>query len=863
MTPSVVIGKKQYVFAQELSVGAIAERTSRKRAEKIVGVVFLSCAALFLILSLVLGFISSPTFFLQATFWLEPNTTALLFFLSLFFGLLTVFHLSEMKTIKQTIPQRMIGDILPLITPLESDLEQVDISLLFDVQMQSATDAGFSLAKEYGHAQVEPLHFFVASLSDENAGAVLGRLEIVFSKIKDPLGRRLSSRQLGDEVMLSDQAEECLLQAFINAYTQGRHIVSVFELFYEAFMHDVFIQELFFDLGVSVEQFTNMVEWVRIHEKSREQYEQFRKAALRKPTGAMNRSMTSVATPTLDAFSEDLTAAAVQGQLEILVDGEAQIEQLFQIIEGGRQSAVLVGSEGVGKSAIIEGIAQLMVEERVPAILKDKRLVRLSLASLLSGVESAEAEDRLIQVLYEAARSGNIILALTDLEQVTDQAASVLVEFLSRGSTFAIATTTPQGYASGVERTMLGRVFQKVTVAEPEQSQAIRVLESKILGIEYTQNVSFTYMAVEKIVQLTDRFMHESYLPQKAIEVAKEVAAMVAKEKGKDGLVTQDDVGKLIAQKTGVPATRVEEAEKETLLHLEERIHARVVGQDEAVKAVASALRRARTQLRAENRPIATFLFLGPTGVGKTELAKTVAETYFGNETNMIRLDMSEYQQQDSVARLIGQPGSDKGGLLTEAVRLQPFSLVLLDELEKAHPDILNIFLQVFDDGRLTDSLGRTIDFTNAIIIATSNAGTQYIQDAIAKKVSLDQIKTTLLEEELKSVYRPELLNRFDGVIVFAPLQKKQILEITRRLIAKVAERLEVKGIHFRADDDMIQDLSNRGYDPAYGARPLRRLVQEEVDNAIAKALLEGEVKRRDTIILEKNGIRIEQATAL
>ncbi len=468
-----------------------------------------------------------------------------------------------------------------------------------------------------------------------------------------------------------------------------------------------------------------------------------------------------------------------------------------------------------------------------------------------------------MQVLFEAIRSGNILLAFVDLDQLSGELAPVFVDFMSRGGAFAIATTTLDGYTSTIERSVLGRVFQKVSVTEPEPREAIHVLESKVLGIEAKHNVTFTYMAIEKIVQLSDRFMHESYLPQKAIELAKETAVMVAKEKGADGLVTDEDVAKLIAEKTGIPATRVEEKEKDTLLHLEERMHGRVVGQEEAVVAVSSALRRARTQLGSQKRPIATFLFLGPTGVGKTELAKTVAETYFGSEENMIRLDMSEYQQEQSVMRLLGRPGENEGGLLTEAVRQRPFALVLLDEFEKAHPEILNLFLQVFDDGRLTDTAGRTIDFTNTIIIATSNAGTEYIQSAVQQKVSIEEIKSHLLEEELKGIYRPELLNRFDGVIIFHSLDQNQIVEITRRMISSVSERLEAKGIHLRAEEEVITSLAQKGYDPKIGARPLRRLVQEEVDNAIAKALLEEEVKRRDTIVLEKDGIKIERAPEL
>lgn len=382
--------------------------------------------------------------------------------------------------------------------------------------------------------------------------------------------------------------------------------------------------------------------------------------------------------------------------------------------------------------------------------------------------------------------------------------------------------------------------------------------------IEYEHKVIFSYESVEKAVMLSDRYMHGKYLPQKAIEICREVALQVARMGGKDALVTGEDVASIVSSKTGVPVTRVAEEEKEVLLNLEEKMKGRVIGQDQAVHAVASALKRARAELSAKDRPVATFLFLGSTGVGKTELAKTVAATYFGNEKNMVRVDMSEYQDASSIHRLIGVPGSSQGGLLTEAVRKQPFSLVLLDELEKAHPDILNVFLQVFDDGRLTDSAGRTVDFTNTIIISTSNAGTQYIQDSIAAKTDLEQIKRHLMQEELRGVYRPEFLNRFDGVIVFKPLTLENVEQIAGLMIAQVSARLEPKGIFFRATPEAVKELAQKGFDPQFGARPLRRVVQEEVDNAIAQALLEGKVQRRDTIVLDKGGsMVIEKAKQL
>ncbi|MEK9130844.1 MAG: AAA family ATPase, partial [Patescibacteria group bacterium] len=387
-------------------------------------------------------------------------------------------------------------------------------------------------------------------------------------------------------------------------------------------------------------------------------------------------------------------------------------------------------------------------------------------------------------------------------------------------------------------------------------------LEAKLGPIEYKHKVIFTYEAVSKIVSLTNRYMHDRYLPEKAIEVAQEVALAAARKKGPNARVIGEDVAAIITEKTKITVTELGGDETEKLLHMEERLHGRVIGQDEAVKAISAALRRARTGLRSQNRPIANFLFLGPTGVGKTELAKTVAEVYFGREESMLRFDMSEYQEQRSIERLIGEVG--QGGLLTEAVRQNPFSLLLLDELEKANPDILNLFLQVMDDGRLTDGAGRTIDFTNVILIATSNAGSQYLQQAIAAGTSMEEIKEQMLETELKSVYRPEFLNRFDGVIIFKPLTTDDVAQIAYLLIGKVAERLKVKGINFKASDAAVYELAQKGFDPKFGARPLRRVIQEEVDNAIAGVLLRGEVGRRDTLTLEVGGkITVEKAVLL
>src|SRR3989338_1291716 len=511
-----------------------------------------------------------------------------------------------------------------------------------------------------------------------------------------------------------------------------------------------------------------------------------------------------------------------------------------------------------------------MVEEEVPKIIQDRRFVSLSLPKLIAGATTSEAEQRLLTCLNDVGRSGNVVLAIPNVHEASAgrgagglDLAEVLAGELSKGYFLAIATTTPEEYRSRIEGTALGNAFVIVEIAETDHSTTIQILESKVGAIEYQTKTFFSYSALEKAVILTDRYIKDHYLPEKAIDIIKEAAQYTRSHRGEKALVRGEDVAEIISQKSHVPVTSVTAKEADKLLHLESIMHERIIGQDEAVKAVAAALRRARAELRTEKRPIANFLFLGPTGVGKTETAKTVAEVYFGNEENMIRLDMSEYQEKSAVYRIIGAPG-ESGGLLTEPVRKNPFSLVLLDELEKAHPDILNIFLQVLDDGRATDSAGRVIDFTNAIIIATSNAGSPYVQEELKKGTAIEEIKKGLLERELKQYFRPEFLNRFDAVIVYKPLTEEEIVQIARLIIAKIAKQLEAKGITFRATDEAIAELAHAGFDPQFGARPLRRVIQERVQDALANLLLTAKLSRRDVVVLEKGGqLRVEKAEKL
>jgi len=451
------------------------------------------------------------------------------------------------------------------------------------------------------------------------------------------------------------------------------------------------------------------------------------------------------------------------------------------------------------------------------------------------------------------------LIGITSGEEESLDLSEVLVNSLERGQFYCLASATIGNYTKYIEGKALGNAMTKVEIKEPKGNQAIQIIESKIGYLEAKHKVYFSYNALEAAVSLSDKYIHDKYLPEKAIEILQMVAVEVSKKKGEQTLATQDDVAEMISKISKIPVTKISEKESEKLLNLEDKIHERMINQAEAVKVVAASLRRARTELRENKRPIANFLFLGPTGVGKTELAKTVSEVYFGDEKYMIRVDMSEYQHQDSIKKMLGD-ASGAQGYLTEAVRKAPFSLVLLDEIEKAHPDILNLFLQVMDDGRLTDGQGRTIDFTNAIIIATSNAGALFIQEEIKKGTDIEIIREALINEHLNKVMRPELVNRFDGIMVFEPLKMEHVTEIAKLMLAKIGRMLEVKGISFRVNEEGIKKLAEAGYDPKFGARPLRRLLQERVEDKIANFVLSGELKRRDTVIIDENAdIQIEK----
>lgn len=850
-------------FADDISDVNSALRKARNYAQRVINSIVGAWLAGSLIVFVLSAVSSAGPLVLTLAFWLKPNFTSLAFWSAILAGLFLFYRVQDAKNRVRMVPKSKDSSVeiswLPSLAAVE---RKENIASVITEETRSGLEEATRLAVSGQVAEVTPVHLFVGLLSSKPVAVLFLRLGLSFDQMKDAIRRHFLNEPKGDGVF-GAEAHHMLALAFKDAVSSHRSMVGPVEVVNACFAEDQFLQELFFSLGIDQTSFTNAVAWVRINEQLSDRYHSFRKAAGSKPVGAMNRAYTSVQTPLLDKLSEDLTRSAVYGHLPLLIDREAEMSQILRAIEGGRQSVVLVGQPGVGKRTLIAGLAQKMVAEEVPKILQDKRLVRLSVPHIVSS--GRDPQELFLIAMSEVARSGNIILVIENIHELVTAGVdltSVLSSELDKGYTFVVATTTPQSYLEVIERSTLAQKLEKIKVEEPDRNQAIQVLESKVGMMENKNSVVFTYESLQALVDLSSRYLHDTYLPHKAIVLAEEVALQVSKRVEKWARVGKEDVGAIISEKTKVPVNQVTQAEGEKLLSLETRMHERMIGQEEAVKAISSALRRARAELRAQNRPIANFLFLGSTGVGKTELAKTTAEVYFGSEDAMIRFDMSEFQDKNAVFKLIGASG--EAGQLTEAVRQKPFSLVLLDELEKAHPDILNLFLQVMDDGRLTDGQGRTIDFTNVILIATSNAGTQFIQDEVKKGTAMEAIKEGLLETELRGIYRPEFLNRFDGVIIFKPLSQEDVVAIAFLMIGKVAQRLSAKGINLRASDEAVYELAKKGYDPKFGARPLRRVIQENVENAVADFLLRGQVGRRDTMVLEPGGvITVEKAAEL
>ncbi|MET7288090.1 ATP-dependent Clp protease ATP-binding subunit [Streptomyces sp. NPDC005573] len=621
---------------------------------------------------------------------------------------------------------------------------------------------------------------------------------------------------------------------------------------------------------------------------------------------------------TLEEFGRDLTEEAKQGKLDPVVGRADEIEQTVEILSRrSKNNPVLIGEPGVGKTAIVEGLAQRIVAGEVPQTLKDKQVIALDMSALVAGAQyRGQFEERLKKVIDDVkASQGNIILFIDELHTVVGAGATgegsmdagqILKPALARGELHVVGATTIDEYRRYVEKdAALERRFQPVLVPEPSVAETVLILQGLQDAYEAHHGVRFDLAALEACAGLSDRYITDRFLPDKAIDlmdqagarvrlrsaerstevvsredriaklrreldqavsgedfekatnlkkdIAEAQAELAGIEERREGvvMVTAKDIADVVSRRTGIPVAQLTESERERLMKLEEEMHARIVGQDEAVTAVSQAVRRNRAGMGDPNRPVGSFLFLGPTGVGKTELAKTLAELLFGDEDRLIRFDMSEFQEKHSVARFVGAPpgyvGYEEAGQLTEKVRRQPYSVVLFDEVEKAHPDIFSTLLQILDDGRLTDGQGRTVDFRHCVIIMTSNIGAHLILD---HKGDVKEIKDDLMEE-LRARFLPEFLNRIDDIIIFHGLTEENLGSIVDHLLAQSRRRVEAQGMKLEVTEAAKKLLIAHGHQPEFGARPLRRTIQTELDNRIAELLLSGQAEAGDTIVAD------------
>lgn len=652
-----------------------------------------------------------------------------------------------------------------------------------------------------------------------------------------------------------------------------------------------------------------------------------------------NSKDTSIKTPTLDKFGRDLTKLAQEDKIDPVIGRGEEIERVIQVLSRRtKNNPCLIGEPGVGKTAIAEGLAQKISEGQVPEILKDKRVVTLDLPSMVAGAKyRGEFEDRLKKVMEELRQAGNVILFIDEMHTIIGagaaegaiDASNILKPSLARGELQAIGATTIDEYRKHIEKDpALERRFQPITVKEPSIDDTIKILEGLRDRYEAHHRVKITDEALKAATDLSERYITDRFLPDKAIDLIDEAASRVRlqsvtappdlndlkskleelNQEKEEAISTQnyekaasirdrekrikeelerrqeewkhqkhskstevgyEEIAHVVSTWTGIPVKKLTIEESERLLNLEDILHKRVVGQEQAVDAVSRAVRRARVGLKDPKKPIGTFIFVGPTGVGKTYLTKALAEALFGDENSVIRLDMSEYMEKHSVSKLVGSPpgyvGYDEGGQLTEKVRRNPYSVILFDEIEKAHPDVFNILLQLLDDGRLTDSKGRVVDFKNTVVIMTSNVGASTIKKqktlgfaapTDADKAEYEKMKDNITEE-LRRTFRPEFLNRIDEVIVFHSLNEAHIKEIVNIMTRDLEKRLENLNINITVTDKAKEYIGKAGFDPEFGARPLERAIRKHIEDQLSEEMLKGNVNKNDNIIIDYNGEKL------
>ena len=793
------------------------------------------------------------------------------------------------------------------------------------------------------HQAVGTEHILLGLAREEQgiAGNVLreagATYDVLLKELEMIHGRTAMPRTAGEIVIpYSPRSKKIIMNASNDAKRLGVSRVGTEHLLLGMLKEEVLATAMLHNIGVDLQDLRKAIYKViglEGHgEHGQEGRRQRRRAQGGNGSNQRNEGATSDSTtPTLDSLARDLTELARSGKLDPVVGRKNEVRRMIQIISRRtKNNPVLVGEPGVGKTAVVEGFAQRLVDGTVPDNIKDKRLMMLDTGSLVAGTKyRGEFEERMKKIIEEMTQDGQVILFIDEIHTLIGagsaegaiDAANILKPALARGEIQVIGATTLDEYQKHIEKdAALERRFSRVQIDEPNEEESILIINGLKEKYEQHHQVEIAEEAVNAAVKMSMRYMTDRRLPDKAIDLMDEASAKVRidatqeateltrlrsdltdlntrkeaailernfekaqqireqekkLEKDMDGLiqeaaqdqaspevlkVTKEDIAEVISLATGIPVQQMDLAESQRLINLEAELHERVIGQDEAVSAVSRAIRRAYSGLKNPNRPIGSFLFLGPTGVGKTELAKALAATIFGSEDNMIRVDMSEYMEKHSVSRLVGSPpgyvGYDEAGQLTEKVRNKPYSVILLDEVEKAHPDVFNILLQAFDDGHMTDGKGRRVDFRNTIFIMTSNLGATALRDdksvgfgAVDYSNDYDAMAARI-HEEVKKTFRPEFINRIDETIVFKPLSKEEIREIVKLQAQEIINRLEDLEISARVTDTAVDIIADAGFDPEYGARPIRRAIQKQIEDELSEMLLSGAIELGDQITI-------------
>ncbi|WP_314148623.1 ATP-dependent Clp protease ATP-binding subunit [uncultured Leifsonia sp.] len=795
----------------------------------------------------------------------------------------------------------------------------IDISRFLSRRAQELlADAG-RFALEHGHRELDSLHILRVMARQEPAADAMRRIGVDPERVASAAERRLPATADpidADGASITASAQRALFHAYQVARASGSTYIDPEHLFFALVIgQDAPAGQVLQAAGVTADALTSAMRQGATVD-----------AGEAGPAAEGGDS----ATPMLDKFGTDLTALARDGKLDPVIGRLDEIEQTVEILSRRtKNNPVLVGEAGVGKTAIVEGLARAIVAGDVPEQLRDKTVVALDLAGMVAGTRyRGDFEERLTTLMDEiSAGKDELIVFIDELHTVVGaggsgesggmDAGNILKPRLARGDLHLVGATTLKEYRRIEKDPALERRFQPVQVGEPGIEDAVLILDGLRDAYEEHHGVTYTPEAIRAAVELSDRYISDRFLPDKAIDLIDQAGARLRLSLGKrvdasqlmqqlatleseknsavaaehyeeasrlrdeiedvqraiddlgsaprpDAIVDEAEIAAIVSRATGIPVSRIGEADRERLAALESELHERVIGQHDAVTAVAKAVRRNRTGLGDERRPVGSFLFLGPTGVGKTELAKSLAASLFGDERSMIRFDMSEFGERHTVARLVGAPpgyvGYDEAGQLTERVRRNPYSVILFDEIEKAHPDVFNLLLQVLDDGRLTDGQGRTVDFRNAVVIMTSNLGSEFLASrsgalgfvaAGSDGFSSDEDIRNRVMGKLREAMRPEFLNRIDEIVLFRKLDAVQLRSIVRLLLNTTSARLAARGIGFEATDAAVEWIAEAGYEPEYGARPLRRVIQREVDDRVADLLVAGSVAEGGTVVVD------------